>query len=472
MTEQAYNSSEILEASFRFEETTNGDDPARNLYLKTYKLVDENASVWHARPDAEWPLIATIMRNRIVMYSCHANPHAKRYMSQKNGRFGMIVFEDDGQDELPNDVEAAVLGIEVRLGWGLFDSPAQGLGLRKELEAVWLGLSRLPGVNVLVVTRRSNMHVDGFSVYISAGELDRLRRAFNRTRTNGRKLIREVNQGIVHDEALTKLDPVRFQRIVRVNPPLVEVAREGSKGAATREREVRKSQVQSVRKQLGEISEESPHELMMLHAEIERVTLTAMIEKFRNMLLKPHSETQWQRFFERNKLVLSMAFARPVELAHTQFHAQGSGLTGSGAQIGDFLFTEQGQSLAIVEIKTPDTKLLQTTPYRKPHVFGPHPELSGAVTQVLHQQSELHTRWAQHTMDTPSLRERRPDVIKCVVIAGTRPSDEYQLRSFEVFRNACKDVEVITFTELLGKLELLQKHLAPPAPPLPGDVPF
>lgn len=42
------------------------------------------------------------------------------------------------------------------------------------------------------------------------------------------------------------------------------------------------------------------------------------------------------------------------------------------------------------------------------------------------------------------------------------------MRCFEVFRNACKDVEVITFDELLAKLEYLQQHLQP----VPEEVPF
>ena len=207
---------------------------------------------------------------------------------------------------------------------------------------------------------------------------------------------------------------------------------------------------------------------MKLHAEIERATLTAMIGKYRDMLEKKLGESHWQRFFEQHKFVLSLAFARPVELSHTQFHAQGSGLTGSGAQIGDFLFKEHGQALAIVEIKTPDAPLMLVTPYRKPHVFGPHSELSGAITQVLHQQSELRTRWQTHVFDNPSLRPSRADVVKCVVLAGRRPIEEHELRSFEVFRNACKDVEVITFDELLAKLEYLQQHLQP----VPDEVPF
>lgn len=199
----------------------------------------------------------------------------------------------------------------------------------------------------------------------------------------------------------------------------------------------------------------------MLHAEIERVTLAKMIEAFRAKLAGKLTESVWQTFFEVNKFVLSLAFARPVELAHTQFHAKGSTLTGSGAQIGDFLFKEHGQALAIVEIKTPETILMRAKAYRGEEVFGPNSELSGAVTQVLFQQSELKQRWMQHRHDTPGMQLSGADAIKCVVVAGTLPTDPIQLRSFEVFRNACKDVDVVTFDELLAKLEFLEKYLTP-----------
>ncbi|MFK4234417.1 Shedu immune nuclease family protein [Pseudomonas guariconensis] len=48
-----------------------------------------------------------------------------------------------------------------------------------------------------------------------------------------------------------------------------------------------------------------------------------------------------------------------------------------------------------------------------------------------------------------------------LVVAGTLPTEPIQLRSFEVFRNACKDVDIVTFDELLAKLEFLEKHLNP-----------
>lgn len=51
------------------------------------------------------------------------------------------------------------------------------------------------------------------------------------------------------------------------------------------------------------------------------------------------------------------------------------------------------------------------------------------------------------------MQQSGADVIECVVVAGTLSSDQIQLRSFEVFRNACKEVDVVTFDEFLAKLE-------------------
>lgn len=462
---QPFSDKDVLEASYRLEPAIEDTEPARKLFLRTYRLANAQARIWHAMPEEDWPLLATILPNRIIMRPIHVNPHAQRYLTPKNGRFTTVIYVDDYGDELLDDAEAAALRIESRSAWGLFDPPGNGLGLSRDLDPVWQGLSLIQHAKVLVISRHPEMHVKDGVVSISTQEIDKLRRAFNRVTTKGRKLIRQTKQGIVHDDVLTRFDPERFRRVVQVNPPLVEVRREGAKQVTARERAERRSNVQAVRKQLGELVTEAPQELMMLHAEIERVTLGKMIEALKAKLASKLTESHWQTFFEQNKFVLSVAFARPVELTHTQFHAKGSTLTGAGAQIGDFLFKEFGQALAIVEIKTPETVLLQGTAYRGQDVFGPNSELSGAVTQVLFQQSELRQRWMTHKNDSPVLRQSGADVIKCVVVAGRMPTDPSKLRSFEVFRNACKDVDIVTFDELLAKLEYLEKQLTPKPEP-------
>jgi DNA-binding MarR family transcriptional regulator len=455
---QAFSDNEVMEPGFRMEVTSDQPVTGRNLFLRTYKLVDAATRTWHAAPEEDWPLFATIFQNTIIMKPVHVNPHAKRYLSPKNGCFETVVYVDDYGGGLPDDIQAVVAIMDARLGGDMFDPPNRGLGLSKHLAPIWQGLSKIEHAGILVISRHPEKQAKDGLVSIGTKEVDELRRSFNRLTTKGRKIIREAKHSYVYDDLLTRLDPQRFQR---VTPPLFKARREGAKQTSYRERSERRSTVQTVRKQIDQLVAEAPHELMLLHAEIERVTLSKMIEAFKAKQARALPEAQWQAFFEQNKFVLSMAFARPVELTHTQFHARGSGLNGAGAQIGDFLFKELGQALAIVEIKTPETELVKGKAYRGTEVFGPTSELSGAVTQVLFQQSELRQHWFTHAHHNPSLGRSGSDAIKCVVVAGRLPDDSIKLRSFEVFRNACKDVDIITFDELLAKLEFLEAQLTP-----------
>jgi len=290
-----------------------------------------------------------------------------------------------------------------------------------------------------------------------------------------------ATDGSTSDESIR---PTKVTKLRGPFPPIVHVTKSGEleevrldrgKRSKTSERFARKATVEAVRSNVETLATEAPEDLLELHADIERVTLAQMIEKYEDMLQKNLPETVWQKFFERNIFILTMVFARPVRLLHTQFHAQVGGLDGAGAQIGDFLLAEKGFAMAIVEIKRPGSPLLREKAYRNREVFAPDEELSGAVSQVLYQQSKLHENWLVHR-NRPELQNSRPEAIKCVVISGVLPTNEMQRQSLEVFRNACKNVEIVAFDELLGKLRLLLEHLTPPAPPEltppEGDVPF
>jgi Domain of unknown function (DUF4263) len=469
-----FEDDEVMEPAFRLVSGASGDEAYRNLYLQTFEKSPDDFG-WRSCPTNRWHLLAAIFPDRIVMYPIHTNPHAQRYLSPRHGRFLTLIYEDSQEEEpLPDNAEDATRQIEFRLPHLLFNDACRlGLGLNKDLAAFWQKLLSLQNVNTIAVSVQKPTQIINNVACVNRGDLDLLRRGFNRVQRRRREAINLSQARFVHDEVLTKLDPERFQRIERIGEPirLVEVTGLSARQSTREARSQRQSSVRTVRRQLETLASEMPRELLELHTEIERVTLAKMIEKYGDMLTKRLDEKHWQRFFEDNIFILSMIFARAIRLLHTQFHAQGPRLDGSGAQIGDFLFAEQGQALAIVEIKKPATKLLLRTPYRNNEVFGPNAELSGAVTQVLHQQSALRSSWLNHRVD-PMLKESLPDAIKCVVIAGTMPTDVAQRRSFEIFRNACKDVEVVTFDELLGKLKLLQQHLNPPVIESSDPIPF
>ena len=50
-----------------------------------------------------------------------------------------------------------------------------------------------------------------------------------------------------------------------------------------------------------------------------------------------------------------------------------------------------------------------------------------------------------------------PYSIQCIVIVGTAPTGKDERKSLELFRNAAKDVTVVTFDELLEKLKEIQR---------------
>lgn len=469
-----YSNDEVMHPAFRLEHAGEHRGRCRHLFMQVFEQTDDGTNTWRSLSTDAWHILASIFADRIVTYPVYTNPHAQRYLKPKHGRFHTLVYEDDGDESLPDSAEDAMYEIDRRQAWRIFrDNCQYGLGLDKELEPVWRGLAALGSVDTLVVRKRGSSEVVGNTVVLNLDELHRFRLAFGRIARKGRDLIKLSKAGDVHNDLLANLDPERFPRIVRdtASAPLVRVRLDSSSKDDATCRAERKMSVKVVREQLDTLAAEAPTELINLHAEIERVTLSRMIEKYEGLLAKSTlTESHWQRFFEQNLFILAMVFARPVRLLHTQFHAKGSGLDGTGAQIGDFLFAERGQALAIVEIKKPTSPLMLNSAYRNSEVYGPAAELSGAITQVLFQQSALHSHWLVHQTRT-ELKESRPDAIRCVVIAGTTPADEAQRRCFEVFRNACKNVEVVTFDELLDKLALLLELLTPQHEQ-PDDVPF
>lgn len=452
---------EILNPSFRFDPSTDTDGrPVGKLYIEAFVRSEVDTFKWESAPSVAWPLIASVTSDRIRMYPIHTNPHAKRYLRSRHPQFRSIDYYDGDGREMPTSAEQAVSHIESRLPWGLFNEAHEGFGFVKELNEAVRTTGRFVNGTVLVVAKNGESRLDGENVIVSESDMDSLRRAMNRIDRRKRAGVQHAKQTVVFNDLLTKLDPGHFGRSDDAlgTQPTSTVGMARSRRVTVRERQTGEAAIANVRARLPTLAATAPSMLIELRAEIERVTLAEMIARYEELLAQNLSESRWQTFFETHAFVLGLAFARPVHLLRTQFHAQGSSIDGTGAQIGDFLLRHTGRGLAIVEIKNPGTELIGTTPYRNTRVFPPSKELSGAVTQVLFQQSALRSHWLMHQAHA-DLRDSSPDAIKCIVIAGRLPSDEHQLRSFDIFRNACKDVEVVTFDELLAKLRHIHDQL-------------
>lgn len=438
-------------------------DDYSSLYLQTFEKSSENPSKLFSTPKDEWHELARVYDDRIETFPVYTNPYAQRYLHNKNGRFSKIVYE---REPFKNRMNEYVNTIDIQneidhqlSGWNIFDDCKQGLGFNHNLRELWTSLSLIKDVNTIVIKLKPCIYQHENEIHLSLDKVDDIRRAFNRGNRNRNDRLRIAKRNYVKENILTIIDPEKFPEVIEIKPVGSLVELQINRVSRSTSAEKQKQKIRVIKNELETLAEGAPKELLELHADIERVTLSGMISKFEAMLQENLPEPKWQRFFEDNIFVLTMLLSRPVHLLHKQFNAKSQNITGGGAQIGDFLFGSDSRSLAIIEIKKPSTELFQSgKPYRN-NVYAPHYEISGAITQVLTQKSSLHNQWIHLAYNNKSLMNYHADVIKCIVLAGKTPEDEDKLRSFEIFRNSCKDVDVITYDELLGRLKSLLTHL-------------
>ena len=190
------------------------------------------------------------------------------------------------------------------------------------------------------------------------------------------------------------------------------------------------------------------------------------IEEFEGSLTQhADDEDYWQKFFMRNPWVLQGAFAAPVFMLRGETYLGGkisAGRQGVGGVATDFLFADDStKSFAVVEIKTPDAGLVGSR-YRgrrdtghDNEIYGLHSDVSGGIVQVGNQitvaiedfQSVLGRSFDE------KINRIHP---KGVLVIGTASSlGQRQKDSFNQFRHALNSINVITFDELLRRLQFM-----------------
>lgn len=213
----------------------------------------------------------------------------------------------------------------------------------------------------------------------------------------------------------------------------------------------------TTREQLGEIFSE----LEKGHLEDFTASLSlAQLERAQHEIgsnLGNGSEEFWQKLFTDYQWILSQVFSAPCTLLEGKAYVGGKALNNSGGNVCDFLYQNKlTNNVTLIEIKTPLTDLLGKL-YRghEPEnaVYSLSKEMSGAVNQVLNYRDTLikdyYSISRRSTVDFEALSP------KCVVVIGkVAELDTSGKRStFEHYRNNLSDVTVVTFDELLQRVE-------------------
>ncbi|WP_426400988.1 Shedu immune nuclease family protein (plasmid) [Ralstonia sp. R-29] len=354
-------------------------------------------------------------------------------------------------------------------------NPLNGLGFSSQDRFIAAAIGSLSTrVYVLIGGGRAAPTYEGGVYVLSEQHIKQLVKSMRSISSRYQRQARVDRMLVAHNELLSAVDPNRFP--AKMKRASAEAVFEMVKVGRTRTRipkEAQRGMVNMLADNAPAIAKEAPETLYDLAAKIESATLQEMIAKYREKLAQNLPETKWQSFFEANTFILSMAFVVPTIFVQETPYVHGKRVSGQGGRHSDFLMRGQGTgNVALIEIKAPGTKLLMQ--YRAEQQ-GPSNDLTGAITQVLGQRRRLSTGWASLKVDDDGTLDGAEIYSpQAVVLIGTLPTSRADKEAFDAFRHVLKDVTVLTFDELLARLEYLHHALAatPPVPNEPNDVPF
>lgn len=175
--------------------------------------------------------------------------------------------------------------------------------------------------------------------------------------------------------------------------------------------------------------------------------------------LDNEKEKFWQDLFKQHPNILSTIIPSVVHIIEDQPYFGGKAIDNKGGTIGDFLYKSGTNNVSIIEIKTPSTDLLGTE-YRN-DVFCPSKELSGSIIQIRKQKDNLMKEY-DHIKRKSIIKEKDFDAYdpkSYIILGNSSKLNPIELESFELFRNSLKDIEIITFNELIEKLKIFQKYI-------------
>jgi hypothetical protein len=437
-------------------------DPEGDAHA-SYRLSEERAQASFdfgtgvAPPNAVMELLEFHMStDRVVIHPHNTIPGGADYLGPKYDRLRTIVLDGFGYEAL--SWEGEIEQFLEDLPTGFVRDPEYGLGLLKELNGVVAAIEAAGAVR-LIISKREPSRIEGDTYILAYREFEALRLALGRTHRQAVASAGIDKRILIHNALLTARAPDRFPArtrpyrrdtifrsvdATRLDPATVSEA-DGLAAAKV---------VSTAKRKLAEA--QSPA-LLDLQREIELVTLERLVARMGQMIGQPHAEAAWQAFFLENPFVLSLAFSLPIVAIGDQVSVGGRKFSGAGEKVADFLYRNHlTDNITVVEIKEAKKGLLGSE-YR-PGLYAPSAELVGAVNQVLDQRYQL-----QKSIAGRKEASRRYDLesyaMKCLIVMGRAPEGPDRRKSLELFRNNLNDVLVVTYDELLAKLEHLHLFL-------------
>ncbi|MES2373387.1 MAG: Shedu immune nuclease family protein [Bacteroidota bacterium] len=337
-----------------------------------------------------------------------------------------------------------------------------GLGFKKGYRSIVSMLEHF-GMDQLHITLTGKMSLDPTNnkAVISRQDLHKMTKAIDNLTSRTQRISLKLKKELVGDLFFDLLDyePLGMDN-GRSTAAITKFIKDKSIRKANDDKEERTNAVKIIKEQGRQIASENPEVLVKLRQDIELVTLEELIARFEDMMNKKLGENHWQKLLNQNPFILNMAFGVPVISVEEQASVGGTKFSGTGGKIADYLMQNSvSGNAALVEIKTPSLKLLSAQEYRV-GVFAPAPEISAAVNQLLDQIYVFQKNFNHLKVDSRN-NTIESFAVRGILIAGRSLSNSDEHKSFEMFRGNSKNVQIITFDELLGNLKALHKFLSP-----------
>ena len=340
-----------------------------------------------------------------------------------------------------------------------------GLGFAKRYRFIVQAVEELSECTEILISGRYETGIDsnGDRFIISTRDFEKMLRLLGRVTSLGRAAIQSVKQAETQNILADRIGKRPIAVTVGKHPLrrlFTRSIQDGGKGLSDEQQDELIGVVTQHVKSLVSTKSES---IARLRDDIELVSLEVLIDHYEKMIAGRLNEDKWQEFLDANPFMLSLAFGYPILMVQDKASVGGRKLSGRGDTFTDFLVKNSlTDNTAIVEIKTPDTRLLNDKQYRS-GVFVPSRNLSGAVNQALDQKYKFEREIVQF-MASSEIYDIKSYAVHCCLIIGKMPEEGEQKKCFELFRRNSKDVDIVTFDELLAKLKNLRDFLKNPEP--------
>lgn len=342
-----------------------------------------------------------------------------------------------------HDISPAVIN-------GVYKAVNFGLGFTRNLSPIVYRLEKYPSIKKVIISSKLTSKITRTAAIFNKDDLESIFQTIKPLKEVQSEELRRVS-----NNALSDVFPEKIKRDSKAY-------NKGELGLFLKEKKITPDKLSDgdVSKLIDIIPEHIKEEKVVYQAEekINFIKLQKVKDEFRKIVDQKTDtdklEEKCQVFFTENHWILSNILSMPVVLLGGKVYVGGKNFQNKGGKEADFLYRNKlTKNVFIIEIKTPLKKLIDTAdPYRKPDVFSIGKEVTGGLVQVLDQKDNLQKEF--YTLSKGGeFQSFNPRVV--LIVGNLKSLAKKQIKSFELFRSNIKDVEIITYDELVRRTDLI-----------------